>query len=783
MLDYADALARSLIHAVLRWPLCVVIVFFIALLAVFLPLSSLQQDTRADAFLDEKNPALLYRDIVKDQFGLTDPYFVALIDHGEDGIFNTAAIGVLITLSREISELRNIDAKKVISLATADNITASDEGFSVQPFIDDLPLTPQSISALRQNVNNFPLYRDSLVGPSGTATVIVADMIDDSASGDTYEKILEIVARLELPPNLEVHVAGEGAIAGYLGAYIDADARKLIPLAVAIVLFVVSLAFRSILPALLALVVVAASIGFALGLMSLFDIPFYVITNTMPVILVGISVADSIHVFAHFYDLRALNPQAEHRELVLKTVGDMWRPVTATSLTTSAGFLGLYFASEMPPFKYFGLFSAVGVMIAWLYSLIFLPAAMILLGAWSSVPDQTAPDRENADAFSEFMIRLGTITVTWPKLIVALFACFAVIGLYSAGQLTVDGNRVELFDRDEPIYRADVAINEHLYGTNTLDIVVETPVIEGIFQPDNLRKIEDLQQFAEALPHVTGSTSIVDYFKQMNRAMNGGGDRAHVLPDSSDLAAQYFLLYSMSSDPSDFEEEVDYDYQMANVRVTINSGRYKEFSTVVESIEAYLKDSFNSETISATQSGRVNLNYHWLKNIGSSHFHGLAISILLVYVVASLLYRSLVAGLLALIPVCSAVLSVYAFMSLTGMTLEIGTSMFAAVAIGLGVDFAIHTLDRLRAMRAETDMGLEAVFQRFYASTGRALLFNWLAVASGFGVLLFSKVTQLSDFGSVVVLSMLISFIASMTLAPALLLLCKPGFIDSKGRL
>lgn len=103
------------------------------------------------------------------------------------------------------------------------------------------------------------------------------------------------------------------------------------------------------------------------------------ITNALPVILIGISVADAIHIFSEYYDLQARYPYRSVTSLVVETMAEMWRPVTLTTMTTVAGFLGLYLAADMPPFSFFGLFTAVGVLIAWLYSMLVLPAAMVLL--------------------------------------------------------------------------------------------------------------------------------------------------------------------------------------------------------------------------------------------------------------------------------------------------------------------------------------------------------------------------------------------------------------------
>jgi outer membrane lipoprotein-sorting protein len=132
--------------------------------------------------------------------------------------------------------------------------------------------------------------------------------------------------------------------------------------------------------------------------------------------------------------------------------------------------------------------------------------------------------------------------------------------------------------------------------------------------------------------------------------------------------------------------------------------------------------------------------------------------------------------------VAASVLFVYAAMVVSGMTLGVGTSMFAAVAIGLGVDFSIHTLDRLRTLLLvdyKDDDG--GAYNEFFQTTGRALLFNFLAIACGFGVLMVSKVSSLNQFGALLVVAVSASFVASLTLLPVLVKTFQPAFILNPG--
>lgn len=771
---------NQVFRIILAYPKSVVLSGLVLLIATCSFLPSLVKDTRSDAFLEATNPALVYRDKVKSLFGLSDPIAIVVENTGQQGIYTAQTMTLVDWLTRHVSDLPNVDADRVVSLATENNIVGTEEGMSTTNFFEPLPQSDAELQRLKDAIADFPLYQGTLVAKNAKATIIAVQVLDELQVETTYQAIIELVNNAPKIPGVKLYVAGEGAIAGYLGSYIDRDAKRLNPIAGLIITLIIILAFRSFSTGLLGNLIIAASVLMTLALMAANGTPFFVITNAMPVILIGMAVADAIHIFSLYFELRNEQPNRSIVTILEQTMVAMWRPITLTSLTTAAGFLGLYFASYMPPFKYFGLFTALGVAIAWLYSMTFLPAAMLLIKPRPNRLFTLMHSPLKQDLFSRFMQVLGCVSLKSAPLTVAIFMTFALIGGYAAIHLKIDENRIGTFAADEPIVQADQAINRFMNGSSNLNIVVETDAAEGLFEPENLRRMEALQSFAETLPHVQGSVSIVDYLKQINRVLTGGSADNYTLPDSRELVAQYFLIHSASGDPTDFQEEVDYNYQLANIQVTLNDGRFSETAPVVKALQRYIDEQFNGPGITANLSGRVNLNYHWIKDLGVSHFKSLALALLLVWMVTSLLFKSANAGVYAMVPVISSILTVYAAMVSLDITLGIGTSMFASVAIGLGVDFAIHTIDRLRTLYQEHGEDLEAALVELYPSTGRALLFNFLAIACGFGVLISSKVIPLNNFGTIVVLAVTMSFVASMTLLPAMIKLFRPAFITGR---
>jgi predicted RND superfamily exporter protein len=748
----------------------------IIVMAGFLP--QLTKDTRADAFLAADNPALVYREKVKQLFGLSDPMAIAVV--AKDSIFTPQGLNAIALITESVAKLNNVDPDGITSLYSENNIVGRSDGLDVEPFYQDKITQQAQANTVRDAIRQFPLYQGSLVARDESASLIVAEILDDALVEQTYLEILAMIKQLDISDELEIHVAGEGAVAGYMGSYIDADAKRLNPLAGLIITLIIFIAFLRIPTTLMANLIILASAVLTFGSMAAFGVPFYVITNALPVILIGIAVADSIHIYSEYFERRTLHSEESATDSVVYALTEMWRPITLTTLTTAAGFLGLYASAYMPPFKAFGLFTAIGVGAAWLYSLTLLPAMMSLLKTEVHPKLAAKIKSSEQDNFAKLMIMLGKLSQNYSKSVVIISALIISLGILATTYVQVDEDRINTFHPDEILYKADHAINSRFDGTNYLDIVIETPDVEGLFSTSVLTKIEALQTYAESLSPVQDSISIVDYLKQMNRALNEGKPEQYVIPADNDLIAQYFLLYSTSSSPDDFEEEVDYDYQFANIRLMLNEGAFSKTKGLVEKLNIYLEHHVNDASVKATLTGRINLNYHWIKDIGVSHFSGMGIALFLVWLVSSLLFRSPVAGLYALIPVATSILLVYSAMVFFQIPLGVGTTMFAAVAIGLGVDFAIHTIDRIRSFyQQERDMTL--ALKRFYPTTGRALFFNLLAIAFGFGVLISSKVVPLNNFGSIVAIAVVTSFLFSMVLLPAMILLFKPRFItDNK---
>lgn len=730
-------------------------------------LSRLEKDTSLDAFIPRDHHSIQANDLAREVFGVSDPIAVAVIRRDGASIFNPEDLSLIDDLSRRIADLPNVREDRVASLATESAIHGADGELLVDAYIDGHGPTLTDAQWALELWRAMPPHVATLASADASGAVILAEVVDPDASALTYDAILGITAELSTP-HLDILVAGPAAVSGVLSQQIDADARVLQPLVFVVVLTFLFLAFLRVSSLLGPSLLVVGAAGGALGLMAWQGIPYFAITNALPVIIVSISVADAIHVLSAYHRHRAMEPSLSAREATMLAMAEMTRPITLTTLTTMAGFVGIALVSIMPPIVYFAWFAALGVALAWVLSIFVLPCALVLLKPATS-PAFLSWRRQRADALGRWFTTVGVASSRRPGFVLAVLAAAIVIAAAGALELRVDRSQVENFSPQAPIRIADERINASFAGTAFLDVIVESDAPDGLLSQPHMAKIAGLQDYFESLPYVEKTVSIVDYLSLMHAAMSEvpASDRRS-LPDQEHALAQYLLVYEASGDPSDLDEEITPDYDKALVRGILNTPHFSRSRGTVEALQTYLAQEFNEPGLEATLAGSVNTTYHWMTRLQSSHFSGVGLALLMVLAMSTAAFRSIGAGVFAVVPVAFTVLVLYALMGYLDIYLEPATSMFAAISIGVGVDFAIHLVDRIRAALALHSDDLTAAIASAMPATSRACFFNAAALGIGFTTLMASDLPTLQRFGGLVSAAVLASFLASLVLVPAL---------------
>ncbi|MBI4584750.1 MAG: MMPL family transporter, partial [Planctomycetes bacterium] len=453
-----------------------------------------------------------------------------------------------------------------------------------------------------------------------------------------------------------------------------------------------------------------------------------------------------------------------------------------TAITDVAGFASTFFSGIMPPLEWFGFFSAVGLGSVLLFTWTVIPSFLILSSAGLKL-DQRLSRWSIEGPIAAWLRRLGLWCHDHPLVVLLAGAGAFALGAAGALQIRVNQSMGSAFREDHPIIQADKAINRLFHGTYFLDILIEGERPGDLLRPEVLEKIAAMELFAKTLPNVGGTVSVVGFAKKMNQILNRNDLKEYRIPDSSGAVRQNFDLIRLHSKTklADLRRVVDDDYRVANARIRMKSGEYVDEAVVVENMQRFLERHFAGLPVRSSLAGRVNMDYHWMKLVLRSNLGNVALALGLVFGCMVVMFRSFLAGLYCLIPVAFAVLYTYGIMGFLKIDLSISTSMFAAIATGVGVDYPTHLLERLRVLIGFERAGSRQAFADAFGIAGKAVFYNAAAVSFGFLVLTISELPLLVRFGAMIGVGIGTACLASLTLLPALVRFFKPRFIFSPG--
>jgi len=766
---------EKLIRKVLKRPKFA-LVLMLVLSAVFFVVmkKNSRMETDLDKYMPQKHPAFVYSNQAEEWFNIRDGIIIAI--ENKEGVFNYSTLKKVKDLTKAIGKMKEINKDDVTSLYTADNIIGTEDGMDVRSFYKKVPKSPEALSKIRDNVHSNEMIYGRLVSNDETVTVIIAEIEDDVFSQQFYHEILDMVKKYEGPEKL--YVAGRPIVEGTMAYLGPKDMKRMVPIVILVIIIVLVAVLRSLKSMFFTLLVVLFATVWTFGLMALFKVPIYAVSTMIPVMLIAIGVADGIHLFSHMHLYMRNNPGAGKKEVVMNMIHEMWKPVVMTSVTTAVGFISLL-TSQVYPIKYFGIFTAFGVMMAMVFSLIFLPAGIMAFGlpGWKDKNREEKNDKkeEQHKFSSEFirnLLKHKYITIIATAIVIAI----SIIGIQ---KVWINSSFLDKFEKDSDIVLTDKFINEHFGGTSTLNVIFESKENDTFKKPEVLRAVDRLQNDVDSSLAVVGNSfALTDYLRRMNKVMHADKEEFNKIPDSQDLVAQYLLLYEMSGDPDNLWKVVDYDYRRANLTFQLKSDNSKALKSAISVIEKYIPQ-FQKMGISVNYAGSGYKGLVFTDLILQGQIYSLLMSLVIVVVLLALMFKNIMAGLIGSVPIMITAVISFGVMGLLNIPLSTTTALLSSIAIGIGIDYAVHFIERYKIAASETEDKIVAS-EHAMSHSGRAILFNAVVVIAGFLVLIFSVFPPNRALGALVSMNMFTSFVGTVTIMFLLLYMSNIYFKNRK---
>lgn len=739
-------------HKLLSWAIMILVVA----VSVFF-IRSLKQNARMETNLDEympkTHPAFVYSDQAEEWFNIKDGILIAI--ETKNGIYNPQTLQKIKDISLDLIDMEEFEENDVMSLYTADNIVGSEYGLDVKAFYSRVPKSDEKLEELKQNVLTNDMVSGRLVSSDGTTALIVAGMKSGAFTPEFYEQIVEFARGFESDEET-IYIAGRPIVEGTMALLGPADMKRMVPIVIVVIGLVLFLLLRSIRATAATLISVFVSSIWAFGMMAVLKVPIYSVSTMIPVMLIAIGVAYGIYYYNHLNRYYFDNPGATKGDAVKYAVRILFAPLSMAAFTTIVGFISLL-SSQVYPIKYFGIFTAVGIFSAYLLALLFLPAMVIAFGYKPKTQKTDVKKVAKGRAF-RFLSNKLLLNRWWVYGTVWVLIIISVFGIQ---KVWINSSFLDKFEKDSDIVLTDRFVNSKFGGTSTLNVILESDQVNAFKQPENLHIIDQMQIETEKLALVGNSFSLADYIKRMNKVMNADNEEFYDIPENNEMVAQYLLLYEMSGDPENLTKLINYDYNRTNITFQLkgdDSKTIKEALTVVKQFG----DKLNAQGITINYAGSGYKALVFTDLILEGQIMSIIISLGLVLILLTLMFRSLKAGLIGSVPILITAILSFGVMGLLNIPLSTTTALLSSIAIGIGIDYAIHFLQYYKLNLAHSRQKVTAIYKTMN-QTGKAILFNAVVVISGFMVLLFSVFPPNRTLGALVSMNMFTSLLGTLS--------------------
>jgi uncharacterized protein len=711
-------------------------------------------------------------------------------------VFQPKVLEKVLRITNKLRETPRVVKTNLLSVAArrAKDIRGTKEGMEVKQMMTDVPATPEQMAALKDALERNTSYMNAVVSNDFKTTVILAEVRDrkptdgpDVKGGFTYvQSKIEAIVNAERDDSVDIMVSGYPPFLAMFEKF--AGRTPMLMLAALVIIGLIHWeAFRTLQGLILPLVTPLVAVQWAKGFMGLANVPLDIFNMSTPILILAVGAGHAVQLLKRYYEeYNRLNPgtvmdkahaRAANRQAVVESIVKIGPVMILAGLVAVCGFLSLM-VFDIISIRVFGFFSGVGILCVLVVEMTLIPALRSLLPA----PGKKEARLEREERFWDRLTGFYANTMLGPNRnrIFIITGIVIVISLFGMSRLSVESALKKYFDPDLALLKEDAKLNERMAGTNNIYIMVEGDKPDAIKDPAVLKAMDQLQEFLLKQPHVGKVMSLAEFIKRMNQSMNGDDPAYFKIPDKQTTIAEYLLLYSMSGEPGDFDTYVDYDYQLANMVIFTHSDSTVDMMALWKSAQEFAKDKF-PPNIKINVGGSVAQSAAITEVIVKDKILNVIQIASVVFLIAAVVFRSLAAGILVITPLLLSVLVNMGLLGILGLKLNIPVALTSALAIGIGADYAIYMLFRLRE---ELSLGTaeDEAFRKVLRTAGKACLFVASAVAGGYAVQAFSRGYYPHTWNALLIgTAMLVSVTAALTVMPALVLKFRPKFIFNGG--
>ncbi len=739
-----------------RWP--VVVISWVISIGFALAIPKIVIDPDIKALIPNSMPTKINTDKIEEMFGGSDMIMIMM---EQQDILADSSLERLQKIDEGLRRLPQIE--RTMSLFSLKSIKGADGTMLVDPALTFIPHTPEEREIIRKELTDNDLVMGTVVSDDFTLTAIIGTIqigADNKILLDSVKAIVE-----KFPGGEKIYLGGFPVVKQSITDNILKDLKFLLPMAIFLMLGILALSFRDYKGVILPLSVVLLSMLVSVGLIPLIGWKFALVTVLLPIMMIAIGNNYGIYLVNRYQEILKREPKIGTRNLMAELSKALSLPIFLCALTTIAGVLALL-THIIVPAREVGILAAIGIAWALLLSLTYIPAALAILPR-SKV--RITNNKPHITPLEHFLFRSGVVISNRPKTVLMIAGLITLIIGIGMVRITVESNTINFFSKKDPVRITSDLIDQNFGGSQSISIHFSGDIKD----PKILNRMLYYEETIKKEKGVGQVMSVASVIRLMSKSLLDPGDPGYdAIPPTRDGVAQFIELYSMSGDPSDFEQLVDFNYENAQVLVRINDAS----SSNILSLAKFIRNITAGDPSVATIGGVGLVSAELTDSLVTGQWRSTALSMLVVCMLVGFIFRRRSAALIVLVPLGMACIVLFGIMGWLGIPFDPATTMITSVMIGCGVDYTVQFMWR---QRAEINAGLSphrAVIKTLY-TTGKAISFNALAVIIGFTPLIFSTFSPIRFFGIMMIVSIFSCLIGALVVIPALTLVIKPGFL------
>lgn len=608
-------------------------------------------------------------------------------------------------------------------------------------------------------VSGSGLVRGRLVSEDRHVMVVAAILRADARDDDADGAVEALIARLgehPPPPGVRAHLAGLPTMRVTMVRALRDDQLLLVSLATIGSFLVLALGMRSRAGVLLPMGAVGITLAMTMGAMALAGEPINLLTNVIPPLLVTIGLSEAVHMVLRYREELAAC-EGDRKRAASRTLRAMWLPCFVTTFTTSIGF-GALVLQETEILRRFGIIAAIATMLSYVVTVLFVPASLPGFGARAPVLEEGRAAR----GLDRLVGVVARATARRPWVTIGASALLMLVSVVIARDVVVDSTLLDQFDRDSELAQVTRLMESELDGVRQVSIGVDAE--PGRFlTARGIAELDALAGWLREQPGVLRATSHADWLHE-SWVLITGEESARTEPLGSDRRVRALRALVASGPVDPLPRYVTEDGGSARIEVRLADRGASRILAMLERFEVRAADlggvrvRFSGEAWDASRGlDRI------VRSLGS-----LASAVVLIFVVMTLLFRSVRLGLLSIPPNALPLAMTLAYMVLRGIPLHAATVIVFTVTIGLAVDGATHVIARFREELARGAPS-ETTLVRTMETSGRGVILSGATLLLGYGALLFSAFEPVRLFGELSAIAIGGSLVAQLVLLPALL--------------